>query len=280
MGRIFFKHSYFSTYYFSNIVSNLIEDRWNYLGVNSQFFENNGFINVIEPWQKKSAIHKYIEFVLIMTIEDESYDSAVEQLNNQKNRNDSELEQLQIEWLLSEFKIDYLPFKEFCPKPLKNITEDDFYDYFNELTITSDLENLYERIAEEVFHVIFSNRKFLLLFNNFISDYIADVNIDYIIEEDLQEFTKYFIKDGKLKRVNIPKWVKDAVSFRDRGKCCLCHKDLSNLISSSELEYDHIVPLQFGGINDVSNIQLLCKECNKNKGGGKIATSDYYEKWY
>ena len=58
-------------------------------------------------------------------------------------------------------------------------------------------------------------------------------------------------------------------------------QDLSGILSlSDELEYDHIVPLKQGGPNDISNIQLLCKECNRNKGDSKILTSGLYEKWY
>ena len=31
------------------------------------------------------------------------------------------------------------------------------------------------------------------------------------------------------------------------------------------LEYDHISPYSCGGSNDVSNIQLLCRKCNRSK---------------
>ena len=44
--------------------------------------------------------------------------------------------------------------------------------------------------------------------------------------------------------------------------------------------FDHIIPLALGGINDVTNIQLLCESCNKSKGANKISTSTKYERWY
>ena len=51
---------------------------------------------------------------------------------------------------------------------------------------------------------------------------------------------------------------KKIVYARDGGACRCCG-------SSLNLEYDHITPFSCGGGNDVSNIQLLCKRCNRSK---------------
>ena len=51
---------------------------------------------------------------------------------------------------------------------------------------------------------------------------------------------------------------KKIVYARDGGVCRCCG-------SSLNLEYDHITPFSCGGSNDVSNIQLLCKRCNRSK---------------
>ncbi|MCX6236987.1 MAG: HNH endonuclease [Bacteroidia bacterium] len=276
----YINHQYFNSYYYANIVNNLIINRWNFLGFVSQFFEIEPIASLIEPWQKKSVLHQFIYYVISTTIEDEAYDDAVEQLKIAKLRGNNELGSVYIEWVFENYQIECYSFKDFCPKDLHSIEEDDFYEYYIELILCSDIEGLYKKITEEVFYIIFNNRNLLLNFNWIVAGYIQDLNID-MFKEDFQENSVYLLKEGQLKRESIPEWVKHAVYFRDRGKCCLCKKDLSGTLSlSNEKEYDHIVPLSLGGSNDVTNIQLLCKECNRNKGDGKIFTSNLYEKWY
>ena len=45
-----------------------------------------------------------------------------------------------------------------------------------------------------------------------------------------------------------------------RGRCAICSEKLGHY------ELDHIMPLVLGGTNEDSNIQLLCKTCNRVKG--------------
>lgn len=51
---------------------------------------------------------------------------------------------------------------------------------------------------------------------------------------------------------------KKIVYSRDGGSCICCG-------SFQNLEFDHITPYSCGGTSDVSNIQLLCKNCNRSK---------------
>ena len=56
----------------------------------------------------------------------------------------------------------------------------------------------------------------------------------------------------------IPESVKNQVWRRAAGQCEICG-------SSAFLQYDHIVPRKWGGSNTLSNIQLLCNPCHKDK---------------
>lgn len=50
------------------------------------------------------------------------------------------------------------------------------------------------------------------------------------------------------------------------GTQCLCCS------ATSRLEADHVIPLDRGGSDDISNIQPLCRSCNASKG---TQTTDY-----
>jgi 5-methylcytosine-specific restriction endonuclease McrA len=61
-------------------------------------------------------------------------------------------------------------------------------------------------------------------------------------------------------RAPIPKKVQILVWNRDGGRCVECG-------STQNLEFDHIVPVSKGGGNSARNVQLLCEQCNRSKGG-------------
>ena len=50
---------------------------------------------------------------------------------------------------------------------------------------------------------------------------------------------------------------------RDGFRCCVCgNKASENVI----LEVDHIIPISKGGTTEYSNLQTLCRDCNRGKG--------------
>lgn len=148
--------------------------------------------------------------------------------------------------------------------------EDTIMTYFNEWII-NEIDRVINQLATEVFHVLFLNRTFLYNFNLLVADSFTK-NID---GEDIR-----LQKKGYFKRVSTPSWVKRTVFFRDRGVCVFCPSNLSGIIDSLPKEnFDHIVPLSMGGLNDVSNIQLTCESCNKSKQS-EASTSDIYRRMY
>ena len=62
---------------------------------------------------------------------------------------------------------------------------------------------------------------------------------------------------------HVSETTKKIVFARDGGTCNCCG-------STSDLEFDHIIPFSCGGSSDASNIQLLCRACNRSKSNSCI----------
>ena len=175
----------------------------------------------------------------------------------------------------------YELFLEFVPSknPFKNLEKLDDYeldlynDKFTEIWINkeNDFRKLFNIIADNVFYLLFNNRSLLLKFNEKIAETVSDT----LYEESV------LTEKGKIARKNIPQWVKKAVYSRDKGRCIKCSTDLSGILSTDRRQnYDHIVPLNLFGVNDPTNIQLLCQSCNLTKSGNIIETTDLYAEWW
>jgi hypothetical protein len=145
---------------------------------------------------------------------------------------------------------------------LNSISEENILDYYQQLKAEGALNRLCYIIAEEVFFLLFMNRNLLKLFNEILA----------------KSYCKH--KINKHKRVYIPKWVQKAVYLRDGGKCVKCNRDLTGTVNIPNANFDHIVPLNRFGFNDISNIQLLCSNCNNEKRDKPSYTENLYERWY
>jgi hypothetical protein len=126
--------------------------------------------------------------------------------------------------------------------------------------------------------VLFQNRQLLLIFNDYVSRILSNAKPDEA--EDLDR--SLLAPNGTLIWVRPPKWAQRAVFYRDRGRCVLCDRDLTGLANLDNLEnYDHIVSLAQFGLNDITNLQLLCAHCNQvEKRDGDATTSARYQSWY
>jgi 5-methylcytosine-specific restriction endonuclease McrA len=61
------------------------------------------------------------------------------------------------------------------------------------------------------------------------------------------------------RRELIPVEVRRAVFDRDGGRCRNCG-------SNFDIQYDHVLPFSMGGSSTVENLQILCADCNREKG--------------
>lgn len=140
-------------------------------------------------------------------------------------------------------------------------------------------EELFDKLAQEMFYFLFMDKLFLVEFNKLVQKTITEKG-----EHDLYNLCFEVDKtdeNGHIKRCPIPKWVKIAVFHRDKGRCVFCGKDLTNIATKLNIaNYDHIIPLAEGGANDPCNIQLSCESCNKKKGIAEIIPNYDYEPWF
>jgi hypothetical protein len=154
------------------------------------------------------------------------------------------------------------------------------HDYFiNDVMWSEPYEQLVQTMADEVFHTVFPYRTMLYNLNWIAATLISELDAEMCSEEP--EVAKLFARPGRLKRRTIPEWVQRAVFFRDQGHCTYCRRDLTGLMHAMSREnYDHMVPLAEGGLNDITNLQLLCSDCNSKKSAEIIEPSNQYIKWF
>lgn len=67
----------------------------------------------------------------------------------------------------------------------------------------------------------------------------------------------------KTERAKVTPAVRFRIIQRDGGRCCVCGRSAQDGV---ELEVDHIIPISRGGDSRESNLQTLCRECNRGKG--------------
>ncbi|MGW5923890.1 TerD family protein [Nocardia fluminea] len=85
-------------------------------------------------------------------------------------------------------------------------------------------------------------------------DYVAAA-----LEGALRVSKRLVLTPGQLDSRSIPQDVKAQVWQRDGGACVECG-------DGHYLEFDHIIPLSRGGATSVTNLQILCRACNRAKG--------------
>ncbi|MGR5448145.1 HNH endonuclease [Vibrio jasicida] len=251
--REFKEFKFQHTYGYAEYVRNIIVDEQESLTDIESFLDGLGeeFFDLISKPQKFTLLHHFIESVFLDEMHyglkkagDELYPTVYE--------------------LLHAYEVHFCRYEEFKyiedPRNHKHLQYRDYIIDLLERYVVYDL-------VEEVFTVIYQDKKLLMKFNEFISSYIRD--LEYLPDC----ITK---RNGVLNRFSRwPQWLRRGIYCRDKGRCGICLVDLSGeLASGSLLAIDHIVPLNLGGVNDPTNLQQLCRNCNLEKGGHTIETSN------
>lgn len=284
---------FYKTYEICGIIDEIIRDPVEHLQKLEAFYCDDQWIYLAQPYGKYSVLHKFIEFILGDIHAEQAFavdlDNQQTILQNFRNiptaLRDFQPTKLPIELAFDYYEIEYDNFEEYLKNVGKNFDSadsDDIYEYMNELWLIQPYQSLVEIMVNEIFHILFQNRELLLILNLFLSNIIKKIDINEVMEKEPHLFKVIFKQDYSLKRIQPPAWAKKAVFFRDRGQCVLCNKDLSGLVNLANTKnFDHIVPLSLYGLNDITNLQLLCMECNQHDKRDNIGyTSNIYQSWY
>ncbi|HEU0178695.1 MAG TPA: HNH endonuclease [Blastocatellia bacterium] len=222
-------------------------------------------LNCLVKYSKTSLLHYYI-WAMISTWVSRNY---------RKDGDCYDMDDItDIDDTLTAYDIPHQSFESYCSLKVPDEDDDPSDDFYNwHLSQKEAFYEMWEKMTEEVFYLLFGNRAFLLKFNLAVSQYLQTGVVRIPLS-----FTD---KKGVIKRQHVPTWVKKAVYCRDRARCVFCNKDLSGILCTDRRShYDHIVPLNLWGINDPCNLQLLCDTCNLQKSGGQAETGFLYSVWW
>jgi hypothetical protein len=229
-------------------------------------WEDPKVLSSLIQYNKISLLHHYI-YSMISVNGREDYHHNDDMFEEYADLRDD------IEKTLEAHDIVFVPYERYC-STLEPVGEDDllFRRWF--LSHEHAFEQLWNAQTDEVFHLLFANRSFLLRFNQSLAVFLSEGGV---------ELPADFLNDrGRLRRQRtVPVWVKRAIFHRDQGRCVLCQKDLTCLINTDvDLHVDHIVPLNQWGVNDPCNLQLLCARCNSKKSDMRAITATRYVPWW
>lgn len=265
---------FFETYYYANVVHNVLNDTTPYLRNLNNWHEDREVSLFLRPFPKWSVLHDFAQYVIEDLIYERLESSSIEAIQNNPRSI------LWIDQALAHHKIETSGFRAWLKQQEIEIAEtsqDVIYDYHNDLRLTGEFDKLLTQLTSEVFYLVFGNRTLLAKLNSYASGVVQGLTHDDLAPEDHH----LLHKDGVPARTHIPEWARRAIFFRDRGMCASCNTDLTGIIAVNSSEhYDHIIPLAEGGINDVTNLQLLCAACNLKKGRLLLPTSKRYQSWY
>lgn len=277
------QHEYYThdVYFFCQCVKNIVCDNSNYLHGLNEFYGDGKIDYFSKPFPKYSYLHEFIEFTVRKIheedLENEKLLALLEKMKNLSNLEFSYLNNLGYKPIYSFIEI-YKKFSSYMQnlgRQVNNGELEDIKSFFYEFLASEEYTLYIDNLVNEIFYVLFSNKLVMHKFNEMMAD-AREVEVD---GTEHPEFTDL---KGRLKRKNIPIWVKNAVFHRDKGRCVLCKNNVSVYLNQYDKKnFDHIVPLAMYGLNDISNIQLLCTECNQViKRGSSSDTSYEYFLWY
>lgn len=253
------EYKFSSIYKFVNIINEMVEDGFDFWNFNEEMFVQSAL-----KFNRISLLHIYVTSTLYCYY------------SRYFCKNGDCVEDEEVGWWIELMKVYGVKLTR-RGYNVDKYGADAAWKWFekNETTFIK----FFETISDEVVHILYNDKHFLVQFNRLVRHVVKDEERFYIDIVSWPEGARN--EDGTIKRCAIPRWVKQAVFHRDKGRCVYCNKDLTGLVNTLNVEnFDHIIPLHDYGTNDPCNIQLTCEECNKSKGGKDKEAKYMYQSWW
>lgn len=245
--------SSFAPQNFATTVAAVVSGGWSEM---SDFFDEDRCLSFIEPYPEQSALHVFTTWLACRMLNEETNDADLEAAREAGKGERAGLLAVDEAFLLYGMKGDsFAAFLREAGKKPAEAVEDDVYDYVEGLLECGTLEELGFKIADKAFPILLADAGAVEDFNEAVAERIAAMKTADLEMED----ALYFASDGRLHEAPMPPWVRKLVTKREAGKCARCAADLS--VANRRTCFRLVVPASKGGINDVSNVHLLCERC-------------------
>lgn len=143
---------------------------------------------------------------------------------------------------------------EYYPE-MYGVSYNNFIRYENQLFNSYKLQPLYQiSITVKVYYQSDSGRVYR---ENYYTYYGND--LIYLYNQTISRESKKIF--AEIERSKMSSSLRVRVLERDNYRCRICGAS-SDIV---ELEVDHIIPVSKGGKTELSNLQTLCRDCNRGK---------------
>lgn len=204
-----FEHGYFRTYKLADYVERMLaQPDYHFL---EAFTLDNAILDFVTPWQASTALQRFIRYIA-----DEVFEADTGGHNRKPNlmtlpqASGHTLRVLPIDAVMYHYGIDADPFT-----PPASVSQDPealanaYYDYIVDLRWTAAYDRVMQRLAGEVFYIMFLNRGALLNLNLYLADYVQELSLNEQMEDADEDgsnidLSKLLKRDGVLRRKSPP----------------------------------------------------------------------------
>lgn len=165
----FLQLTYHETYFFANIVKNVLEDQFEYLRLLDEFYGDRRYLSYTSPFPRFSAFHSFIHFLIddvlsedVLNIQLDIRQDQAERFKSIPSALDPHPSKLPINLAFGRFGINHEPFDVWLSSrglSFPDARDDDVSQYYEDLRLEGQMDELLERATTEVFFVLFQNRQ-------------------------------------------------------------------------------------------------------------------------